>query len=199
MAIEGGDILRFAARQKYGPADEVVNVYHFEVGDDGTETDAAIINGVIATIDAAYVTIESYLPTGLEPNVYDVYNVTQDAPLGQHPWTGGYSGGTATGEVLPSTVAALIILPTAVKRMQGRVYLGPLSEASQNDSVLVSGAQTALTNFGDGLLTEWVGSNAGLAYYVVYSRTQGIAVRPNSFRVSALLASMRSRRLGRGS
>lgn len=199
MAILDNNILRFSFRQKWDGTDEQVNVMHWRVNENGTESDFNIIDGIIQTVTACYVSIEAHIANNVQPTVVDVYNVTLDAPLGQFAWTGGYSGGTGSGEALPTTNAALILFNTDTKRLQGKIYLPTFLEAAQADSRWTNTVLTAMTNFADGLVSGWSGGLGGEAEYVVWSRTRGIGRAPTSYRNVQIVATMRSRRLGRGS
>ena len=199
MAIEVGDILRGSFRQKWDGVDDVVNVYHFLIDVAGTSDDEDFLAGITQAVNLAYTEVESHLANNLQATVVDWFNVTQDTPLGQRSWGSGYSGGTGTGEALPTTAAALILLPTAKKRTQGRVYLGPFLEAAQSDSRWTGTVLTALADFATQLVLPTTVTNDGEARYVVYSRAQGDAHIPTSRRIVDIVASQRRRRLGRGS
>lgn len=193
------DILRVAARQLVDGTDEVVNVFHFQVLTPGTGGDQAVLDEIGAHMSNAWVEIAAHQPNNLTPNIIDVYNVTDDYPLGQVPWEGAYTGGSSGGEYLPLQVALLVLWSTATKRVQGKTYLGPFAEGDNADGSFVGATVTAVANWCTAMLDpiplvdDW-GLQLG-----VYSKGAGV-IRPIvTRRIVTNPATLRRRRRGRGS
>lgn len=200
MAVVVGDIIRVAARQEFATGDENINVFHFEVftvPTAGSET--AFIEDVGDHLAISYAFIEAITTSGLSPTDLDIYNVTQDIPYGFNAWGGAYTGGTSSGEALPSFNAALILWRTMVKNRLGRTYIGGLTESQQNSGTLVSGALSALTNFTATIRESTDLPNGSDIRLVVYSRTAGERSVPTLASVRPLVAIMGRRKAGRGS
>jgi len=199
MAITVGDIFRVAFKQEYGAQDDVINVMHFTctavpvVGGD-----ALLVQDVGEFAEQAWGNINSFQPNGLNPVDIEVYNVTDDAPAGVGGW-GVYAGGTGVGEALPLADCVLCILPTGVKRTQGRIYLSPFMEGGQNDGLWVPSLVTAVEDFLDNLTAHFVGSNGYEFDYGVFRRSAGEMAAPTTYRVQPRTAYQLRRKPGRGS
>lgn len=199
MATVSGNIIRVSARQKFNAIDDIVNVFHFTVQANPDATDQAVLDEAAGKMSLAWAEIVGLITNNISPNVVDVYNVTQDYPLGSTAWGSLYTGGTASGEGLPTGVAALILWNTAVKRVQGKTYLGGFSEATQNDGQFTGGTVTDMATFANVMLdlTPVVGDCSLLLG--VWSAAAG-EMRPIvSRRIVEIAAYQRRRRPGRGS
>lgn len=200
MAVAIGDVIRVAAIQKWDGQDDMVNVLHFGIIAAPTPNDdASLLSDIADRVGSAWQIIQGALVTRLNPDNLTVFNVTQDAPVGITSWAGGYSGGTASGEAAPTFAAALVLLSTAIKRKQGRIYIGGLSESATADSRLGGATATDIATMIDTLRfngPEALGTDLGLT---VYSRASGIPSPITTVRVQTLLARMGTRKLGRGS
>jgi len=200
MAVAIGDVLRVAAIQKFNAIDDVVNVLHFGVTAVPTPNDdATLLSDLASRVGSAWVMMQSQLVNNLEPDNLTVFNVTQDAPVGITSWGGGYTGGTSVGEAIPLFSAALVLLSTAVKRKQGRIYIGGLSEAANNDGELPAGTQTDIAQCVDALMNNGPEPDGWDGTLTVYSRGSGIPSPITTVRIQPLIARMGSRKPGRGS
>ena len=199
MAVTLNDIVRVAFKQEYGGIDDVVNVMQFKVTTvPGLGGDALFLADVGELAGALWAELESNIPTGLKPVDIEVYNLTDDSPVGIASWS-GYTGGGSSADAMPLADCLLIIAPTTVKRTQGRIYLSPWSEGSQADGIWGAGAQILAEAFYSILSTEFVGSQGYGLTYGVYSRSGGVLNLPTGFRVQPRTAYQLRRKPGRGS
>lgn len=198
---EVDDVLRVACRQQYAGVDDQVNVMHWVIGAMPTPaTDASIMADIADLISEAFQTIDQYISDNVDAVDMAFYNVTQDEPVGVVAWGGGYSGGTGTGEALPTHDTALVLLPTSVKRRIGRIYLPTMTEGAQGSGAWVAGVVTAVDAFGSYLTTAQVGGVFGGTYrYTVYGRSDGSQSWPTLVRLAPRVAVQRRRKRGRGS
>jgi len=200
MTVAMGDILRVAARQEVSGIDDTINVLHFEVFTAPTGgSDAAALEDLADHFGLAWQLIAGIYPSYVEPVDLQVYNITQDAPVGVTAWAGGYTGGTASGEGLPQQDAAMVLWSTGVKRRIGRTYLGPLSEASQANSQLTGPVIDLLETWTAYIRESVDAPNAGDYRLVIYSRSAGARSVPTAVRVAPVVAIQQRRKPGRGS
>lgn len=200
MAVTVGDVIRVAAIQKWDGQDDVVNVLHFEISAVPTPNDnPSLLADIADRVGNAWAIIEGALSNNLQPDNLTVFNVSDDTPVGITSWGGVYSGGTSSGEAAPTFAAALVLMSTALKRKQGRMYIGGLTEGATADSRLNGATAVDIATMFDTLRfngPELNGTDMGL---VVYSRGSGLASPITTIRVQSLLARMGTRKLGRGS
>lgn len=200
MTVAQGDLLRLAVRQRWAGTDDIVNVLHYEVFTvpaGGAEED--VLEDLADGISLKYAILESSLSDNLDAVDISVYNITQDGPVGTVGFTPDYSGGSGTGDSLPTFVAGLIFFPTSVKRRVGRLFVGGLTEATGSAGFVAGATVTVLQTFGTALLSLSGGPNNGVYRLVVYSRANGVHTVPNFARVAPLYAIQQRRKRGRGS
>lgn len=200
MAVTVGDIIRVAAIQKWDGQDDLVNVMHFEIAAVPTPNDSAsLLEDIASRVGNAWQAIEGALCNDLQPDNLTVFNVSDDTPVGITSWGGPYSGGTSSGECAPTFAAALVLFSTAIKRKQGRMYIGGLTEGATADSRLDSATAVNIAQLVDVLRFNGAEANGTDMGLVVYSRGSGLASPITTVRVQTLLARMGTRKLGRGS
>lgn len=199
MPIVSGDILRVAARMKVDGVFDVVNVLHFRMEAVSPDGDTQTLLDVAEKLSNCYALLATVLPTALSADALDVFNVSDDAPLGAHAWGAGFTGGTNGGDFTPLGVSALCLMNTATKRVQGRIYVGPLIEAAWTDGKVNSGSLPALQNYMAELRDTNPLSEGSEIIYGVYSRDSNILRSVTSQRVQLEAAYQRRRKRGRGS
>lgn len=199
MAIANNNIMRAAARQLIDGRDEVVNVFHFIVREVGTNSDQGVLDEIAARLSNAYVEIDQLCPNNLQPNVIDVFNISQDVPYGQIPWEGAYTGGTASGNMNASGVSCLVLWTTNVKRVQGRTYLPPFVLTEMSDGVWGSGVVTAVSNWCTAMRDEISLVDDTQLGLIIWSDGAGLARNISGRRIVTIPAYQRRRRFGRGS
>lgn len=199
MPVDENDIIRISARQLYKSVDEIVNVLHCVCLTNLSADDQELGEDIAAWIADAYGTIQDILHNALEPNVIDLYNVTQDYPIGQFNWGSGYTGGDSSGDPLPNGVAGLIIWNTNTKRMQGKTYIGVLTEGALSAGLWNAGYLSSMTAFVDALMFPGATPSGSTFQFEVYSKTNDIVRHPSGFRLPLIPAYQRRRKTGRGS
>jgi hypothetical protein len=200
MANSVSDILRVAAVQRYGGVDQFVNVFHFRIIALPTPNDnTSLLEDIGEKLSTAWGEIAANIPTGLEPDVIQVFNITQDAPVGIGSWDPGYTGGASIADAMPTDDAALVLWGTDVKRRQGRTYLGPFSETVHADSRWSGTLTSNIGTWAAALRDENPQGNGSELRLGVYSKSGGAHSIITSVRIQTLVAQQERRKLGRGS
>ena len=158
MAVTQNDVVRCVAQMQDVNGSTIENVYFYEHTGPTSMPNTDFLVLVEAELSTNYSYIEAYMPNSLEPVqiscdivVFSGGSLIVSQPVGDIQWT-TWGGGTATGEGLPQGCAAVINLPTVSPGVQGRKFMGPLTEGSQDGGILETACQTALGNFATGLL-----------------------------------------------
>jgi len=180
----------------FNGVDEQVNVLHLIVTNGGTSPENDVLNDVHDFLEAAYGELVPGIASVLDHGGASVFNVTAHGPIGEVSPIAALNGG-ATGQCLPPQVAALLVLPTAVSRVQGRVYI-PTTAEGYNDGGLVELAYRAfIVDFGDYLTTTYVGAAGNSLRYRVVGAHGNLV--PTSAFVVPRFRTQRRRTSGRGS
>jgi len=200
MPLSQGDILRVACRHKYSSIHDHINVIHLIYDTVCTpNTAVAVLEDLAQGLGGAYSTMAPGLSNRLAAIDITVYNVTDDAPVGVTAWGSGYTGGESAGNGLPFDSAACVLFYTPTKRRIGKVFIGGILEADQNDGQMTGGLISNLGDFSAALLELSGGPNTGVFKYVVYSRSLAEWDLPSTVHVQPLLGSQDRRKPGRGS
>lgn len=200
MAVTAGDVIKCAAKQVFSGVDDHVNVFHMQIVTPPTPNDdASLLNDLSEHISEAYSTIQAVTHNSLVATVIEMYNITDDRPIGVTSWAGPYTGGTATGDMLPPDDAILALLDTGLKRRQGRMYFSGITEGHQNGGQWDGAARSAAVNVPTVLKTIFSATFGGEFVLVVYSKADGLAYPVFTLRAQPLVADMPSRKQGRGS
>ena len=195
---EENDIIRVAARLQHDEFGDCVNVYHFRKTDATPSTDNADVDDCCDLMDNLYDQINAFIHSTYSYYDINVFNVTQDRPLGSWSWDALTVGG-AGGEMMPSQCAAYVQGNTGYSRSWARKFIGGLSETHNTNGKIAAALLAALTNFG----VRWclaVGNGALTSTWepVIYS------TKVAAWRVIAdviirdVWATIRRRRKGRG-
>lgn len=200
MAPTISDIVRVSAQHKWSAQYDIVNVFHFMIVSPPTpNTYVNLMADFAEKFSVAWDEIKTDMITAVDPYLVEGFNITQDEPGGAASWPGPYTGGTATGDSMPTDDCALVLWRTGVKRKQGRTYLGPFTEArhinSLWDATLTAhiGAWAAVMRDEDPLTH---GSEFRLG---VYSRAGGTHSLITSVGIQPIVAQQERRKLGKGS
>jgi hypothetical protein len=200
MALAVGDILRVAARHTFRSVDDMVNVFHCTtVTVPGPNTNAALLADISEWVSRAYTSVQAHLQNDLVATDIAVFNVSDDSPVGVVSWSGGYSGGTGSGQALPLAVAALALISTTAKRTQGRLYLSGLGEGELNDSLWDATFVAAYAAMIDTIVDLDTETNGFQHVYGVWKRSDGQMYAVSSIRIQTIPAYQRRRKPGRGS
>lgn len=200
MTVSVGDILRVACRHAYNSTEDVVNVLHVAINAAPTpNTDAALLADIAEWAGVAYTNLESHRNSQTTAVDIVVYHVTDDRPVGVTAWGAGYTGGTGSAESMPPADCCLVLLPTGLKRTQGRIYLSPFSEGRQSGGQWDSTLGTAVQAFVLALQDNAPLGNGTSVAYGIYKESTGLTYPPVSFRMQPIVAYQRRRKPGRGS
>ena len=155
MGLDAGEVVRAVAKMTDINGSLIENVYHWYNSGSIEVPSVDLLNAIEARLSTAYANIESHMPDTLTPleiacDIVDFVGgvLKVVGPIGDIAWT-NWAGGTSSGDGLPQGAAAVVNFPTLESGVQGRKYMGPLSEGSQNNGILTSTAQTNLGLFGD--------------------------------------------------
>lgn len=103
---------------------------------------------------------------------------------------------TNADEMLPHACSAVVTMPTIKPKKRGRINVPGLAEDQQSDSLLISGAATALANFGNAIKTAFAPGSASMLYSVLGKA--GTVNGADSVAVNGVVGSQRRRKPGVG-
>lgn len=200
MAVEVGDILRVSAIMQNADSGMVANVFHVRVAslaspslpDDDAKTDVA------AYVDGIYAPMNNLIANDIRYDTVNVFNVTQNRPLGNEPWP-TLTLGANTDEILPSTVAAFIQGNSGYSRTWARKFLGGLTTASNTSNGFIEPATvTALAGWGARWIAGYTSGAFSVYEPVVYRSVLALWVPVLEVIVRDVWATIRRRRAYRG-
>jgi hypothetical protein len=198
MTILGNDVIRIAVKMKNDLNDDVVNVYHAFYSGLASETDAALLGAIHSWLLGVYELYEIYMSDSITFVTCEVYNVTQDYPVGE-TGLGTFNQGQQTGEPLTAQLAPLSVFGTTVKKSTGKKFWPITTDERVSDGntlnseiidtlAIISGILLTDPVFGDGYLS--MGNYRPLTgQFIIW---KNFVVRPG-------LYTQRRRRLGAGS
>lgn len=198
MPVAQDDILRIAARLNVPLTGDFVNVFHYKQLAAVAISDAVTLSNVATMIDELYQTVNAGIST--EANYVDinVFDVTQDRPIGSVAWP-TLSSGAAAGDMLPAQTAAFVRAATGFSRNWAKKFIGPCSEGSSTPQGFVA---TALSTLLTAFAAEWISGANGdpSANYepVVYHRSADLWRPLKTGIVTNVWATIRRRRAGTG-
>jgi hypothetical protein len=130
MSVESGDIMRVTAKMSH-LGNDIQNVFHIRANGTGSVDDATAVTEITNRLNSAYGNVVDYQNLDYDYNTIEIFNVTQDRPMGEYNWPSLVSG-TLANDALPDQTAALALFPTMTARSQGRKYVGGWCEAENN-------------------------------------------------------------------
>ncbi len=163
--------------------------------------DQDVLDDAEAWLDNMYANLTPELTTAMDGNTLHVYKydaVGQDwDEVGFQSWTWDPA---RVADELPRGVAGLINLATVDPDVQGKKYLGGLTEDSIVDGMLVGSMLTAILAFGADWLTPFIGGTSGAGWQPgVWSVAQtAFKAAVDTITVSAICAYQRRRKRGIG-
>lgn len=201
MALPGlGDVIEIAMVHVFDSVDEQINVWNAKVAVAGGGSENDFNDDLLEMLGGMYAIVESDISDRVAVTEIRWRNVTDDGPTIFVPWAGTYTGGTGSGDALPPQVAALLLLRTGVKGVQGRKYLPTYTEPTQSGGILTAGTLGRLQTFAaevasqqDLTLTE-----ISLAFHV-WSKVHGQSYPVSAVQARQRVAIQRRRSVGRGS
>lgn len=202
MSITDGEVLRVVASLLWLDGNVNQNVFNCVVtGGSPPFDDDDVIDDMEDWLDDMYANITANISDNLDGNeiiVYKYDSVDDDwDEVGSQSFSWNPS---ATQEELPRGVAGLVRLWTTDPDVQGKKYIGGLTEAAIIDGLIQAGTLTAMLGFGSDWQTPFVGTASGATF------TPGIWSVANTvfksavihFAASAICAYQRRRKRGVG-
>jgi len=170
MPVLEGDVLKIASRGLIASAGQrAVNVFTVQASSIIDASDDTVRDELAAEMETLFNTIQVQISNDFQIVDFSITNQTQDLLLGEVPST---FIGADIADLIPSQVAALIIGRTAVKRKQGRKFLGGWTDTDNDDGGLwVGGAVTALNAFAARYVLPFTGPSTNIY-------TPGVSDRP---------------------
>jgi len=155
MAVENNDVLRVSCKMSLFGQD-VQNVFYIRNNGAGSVDDTTAVTEVLARLDSAFVLQNGEITNNLSYDSIEIFNITQDRPMGEYAWPTLTVGG-AVSEALPNQVSGLVLFPTTTARSQGRTYLGGHVEGNNSSTgVPDGGALAAMAAWAAALIAPWL-------------------------------------------
>lgn len=204
MAIVDGDILRVSCNFELGNGTQYQNVYYYIRDGDDPYSDAAHVSAIKARIEDMYDELAGLVLNDVVEQLSFVDRVAFNEVESQ--WRVVENVGTFTpvftpseaGDGLPHQNAPYVIFKTLRPRTVAKKFLFPVSEAQQDEGILIAGAVTAVTAYAAQTIASLaLGGDATLTPHVVRTGVQSsynllVAV------VSDVIGSQRRRKPGVG-
>lgn len=196
MTVQINDVLSVRAKQLLD-TERIMNTFYVKNTGGSSVNDSGALTGIQNWVHSIWNPNLGQLSTEWFSDTIQVYNVTQDAPLGEIAW-GSALQGTNTNDSLPYQIAALVTFPTGVKRSLGKKYFAGFTEAGTDGAgIITSGLGGALANMAAAIMT---GITAGTTTFTIgnYQLDLGVFVPYISALVETLLSTQRRRKPGVG-
>lgn len=163
MSITVGDVLKVVATLAWTDGNLMQNVFNAAItGSGGPFDDDDIVDDAVAWVGVMFANLVAAISNaadGSQVQVY-VYDSTDDDfdEVGTAAWT---FNPTNADHQLPRGVAALLNAKTLDPDVQGKKYVGGLTEGTITDGLWPTATLTPLSDFGDDWVTQFVGSVSG--------------------------------------
>lgn len=170
MAVGTGDTFRVAVKYSLP---EVVTAYNILalVCTAGSATDAELLTAIDSWLVTAYAYLQTTLRATLDIDEARVTKVVWDVSewVTQQVLGTVYPTFTATNanHMLPHASAGVVTLPTIDPVRKGKIFVPGICEDQQEQSVIDSGAVTALGNFANAIRTVLLPGTATVWYCVL--------------------------------
>ncbi len=165
-SVDTGDVLRFAARQSYDTGgQDIINVMYVQALVQNSIIEATIQGEMLAIPELIFDGVRLQTSNVLKYIFLEFKNITQDLLLGQFSWPTFVAGAVAGAPASPQ-VAALLTLPTAKSRVQGRAYFGGIPENAIDDGLIDATMLAAIATSGAVMLAPMVQGFSTYAYVV---------------------------------
>lgn len=202
MSLTTGDILKVVVTMAFGDGNVIQNVFALLLSGAGSPWDELdILDDIESWIDAAYGQITSYIDddlagTDIDAYVWDPVDLDFD-DIGNEPW--GWTP-TSTGDPVPRGVAGLVIAPTTDADVQGKKYVGGLTEDLMTEGTLTGTMLAALAAWAAIWIDPFVGvaSSANFTPGVWSTVLSDLVPFKEAYSVGAILAYQRRRKRGVG-
>jgi hypothetical protein len=131
MPFDTGDFIEVTANMKFGGKD-IQNTFHFIVQTAGSNDQSDQLDDVGECIENIYGPLEAVMPDELTFDSISVYDLTQDAPIGNVAWP-TFTVGANLQPPLSPALALVSRLTLGLPRREGRKYWGPWCD-SENEA-----------------------------------------------------------------
>jgi len=196
MTVNSGDVVRVTAVMDHSLEGAVMNVYHAKMLGAGS-TDIGFMEKMRDLMDIGYGYIDNFMPDTLDFVEIRGFNVTQSQPMPTFAFNVLTSGGVDVADPLPSVLSCLVVGRTGVNRAIYRKFLGPFTEANQEDAEWTSAILTAVAQMHNYIKTA-VTVSGELVQVGLYSPTLATWYPIIESVVDSVIAYQRRRRKGRG-
>ena len=166
MSITDGEILRIVASMLWDDGGVIQNVFNaVTTGGSPPYTDEDVIDDAEDWCDNMYANVTANISDNLDGNSITVYkydSIDDDwDEVGGNTWAWTPGQGA---EYLPRGVAALIRMWTTDPDVQGKKYIGGLTEAGLDDGLFGAGTITNLLAMAADWYTPFVGAASGATF-----------------------------------
>lgn len=163
------DIIRATVQMQGSSPDLALNVFHAIVTGVGPFDDNNMLNAVVSWIGNVYQPMRIQMSQTWSFVGIDVYNVTQDYPIGFAAAPAAWNAPASRGpvEVCPPGTAYFVSARTSRKRTYGRKFLPGIPETVNVNGRITGAALTALLSF-------------AVNYVAQYASAQGITFNPGT-------------------
>lgn len=194
------NVYRVAARMAGAQGQDIINVWHVQIANYITGTDADVAQELVDTISAAYLLLKPAASDDQASVDMSVQNVTTGTVQGTFQWTSPFVG-TLTGDNLPQQDSLFAFFRTGISRRLGRKFFGIITEASQATGTLIPAIATAMATFLAQFIGSFVGATTGNTYFFGVYNANKIPVFVNFTEAifNTLIMTQRRRRFGIGS
>lgn len=190
--------VRLSSVWLYDDASEIVNVVHVRLGSTVASSDADVLDDLAEFVEDVWENVVPAMSNLVTHDRIEVKNVTLGGVFGSLPANANLDGTDSSANALPPQTTALVIFPTLISRIQGRVYLPPFSEASNNAGFIDPAKVAMMDAFGAEMLLPYTGPNGTEMSYIVRA-SSGTGLVPVSTRSIPTFRTQRRRTIGRGS
>lgn len=176
MSIPVGTILKVVTIMSWLDGDIIQNVFNATIGGAaGPYDEADIVADAVAWADVMYAAFTTFVSDeldGAEIRVYEYDPVDADwDEVGSDAWTWNPSG---AGEQLPRGVSLLINAKTTDPDVNGKKYVGGLTEPSSEDGLWHSSVLVPAVDFAADWVTPFTGATSTAPWVpVIWSPTKG--------------------------
>lgn len=199
MTVSAGDIFRVVVGYEMPEEQLAANVIGLLVAS-GTCTDAQLLAAVATFIGTVYQTVQGAISvnvdlaeTRLVKMLWSGTEWITSAVIGS--FTPTFTS-TDVADMLPHAVSPTATFPTADPKRKGKVKLAGFTELQQDESMLETGAITALVNFATALRAGFAAGSAVVGYAVLGD--DGTARPSTGYIIRNVMGSQRSRKPGVG-
>jgi hypothetical protein len=166
LALNVGDILKVVTIMSWLDGNIMENVFALEIiGSGGPFDDLDVVDDMVDYADEMYTNINAHISNnvdGSEVKVY-VYDAGDDDfdEVGSAIWGWDPIG---TQENMPSGVALLLNCRTTDPDVNGKKYLGGVTEEALSDGILVAGLITTMAAFSVDWVSDFIGATSGAEF-----------------------------------